>query len=258
MRRINLWAQKADRPMYIFSVSNLRMIWGCFALFLSLFGSTAAATNLSTVVYAGKEFYLPIPAGYCAIPKNDPQGHPYYEIQEQLSDGARWVALIFSNCAEWAKRQRDPSYRIRHIGNFSFIKVKKQAYLFPPFRTRAEYIQSLVAEQIPKDPATGKDWEQSTNEKLRKLILETESPTGLSSLNIGIVHTNMDAVFYGVTATVHYPDENVRVIGIGAVTLLNRAAIVINLSNDYSRDHGVLKLLETQKQNVAALIAANI
>ena len=238
----------------------MRAMKGSIAIFL-LVGSQIGfgqPSNSASRSFAGVDVILPIPKGYCLIERDDPLGALHYQLQDDGNQGRNIVAVLFADCAEWARKKTDNSYRVRKRGSYLFILPKGEEKLLPLTYTRQKLVQGLVESEMSKQTfSSSKMRDEITkyvDDKLKSARIQV--PTLASELNMGIIGISDYAVFMGVAMKVNYPNESSRITSVAAITAVNRVLISMNLYADYS-DTIFDVSLASQKLNIAALIAAN-
>lgn len=229
-------------------------------LFLALavsFAIQASGQTAVTANFAGVEVALVIPAGYCAIDRADEIGQQYYQLQEHGNSGRNKVAILFSDCNEWAKRKANPSYLLRRHGNYLFQLTRGQEMLLPVEMTRAnlvkiyaDYELKNAGSNVARDGLT-----KHLNEKLKSAAVP--APEFAGSVNLGMIDQNADAAFMGLGATLIYPSGPYRFVGVTAATTTRRVPITLNLYNSAEGGNPFNDLLIQQKKIIRAVIAQN-
>jgi hypothetical protein len=208
--------------------------------------------------FGGQPINLVIPSGYCVIGRNHPIGKLEYELQDHGNKGKSVVATLFADCKEWATRQVNPSYRIRHHGNYLFQMTKGQEWLVPSILTRKDMVDAMLAHEL-SSAGLGKTATQDAISKYMKdkLATSNQKTPESSNLNLGIIDSTDQAVFVGSQITLKYPTESPRVAGVMAMMLVSRVFVNLNLYADGVGISTFATLLAQQKKNAVALGAAN-
>lgn len=221
-----------------------------------LFATQAGiAQTIYEAQYAGQPIKLVIPKGYCVIPRNDPLGELHYELQEQGNKDRNMVAVLFSDCAEWSRRQADNSYLLRRHGNYLFQLTKANEALLPSGTTRSDLVKVYVdyeARAIGVERAA--DVVKHLSAKLKGSSL---APAFSSPLNLGLIDFNSDAAFFGSGMTFTYPTGPVRTVGVTAATTARRVPLTINLYSSSPAADPFGPMLAAQKDLVRRVIDAN-
>ncbi len=211
--------------------------------------------------FAGRQVRLAIPAGYCLMGRDNPQGRLYYELQEKGNQGINVVAAMFADCKEWKIRQEDPSHRIRRHGSYLFQLIDGKETLAP--YSRENFLQEIVTQES-KDQGLGlglgsRAYKEELSLRLNRKLKEADIPTASSvaQINLGLVAIDGYAAFYGFGVTVNYIRESPRINSIVASTIVNGVPVTINLYDDYSSGGMFGRLLNEQKRNAESLVKAN-
>lgn len=213
------------------------------------------AQSFVEVQFAEASVRLIIPKGYCPISRTDPLGALHYQLQEQGNAGRNSVALLFSDCAEWASRKADPSYLLQRHGNYLFQLTNGRESLLPAGTTRAELIKVYTDHELKDSGGQAARIQTYLQEKLASVEI---APVFKGQMNIGMIDRDANAVFMGTGATIEYPTGTVRVIGVTAATTTRRIPLTLNLYGPIPQSKGPFsELLNQQKALVSNLISAN-
>ena len=235
-----------------------------FTIILALFMGLAcpASAQADTIVsasFGGAEVRLVIPKGYCAIDRTDPLGAIHYKMQDEGNKGKNAVGLLFADCAEWAKRQADNSYLLKHHGSYLFQLTNGQELLLPITATRDDLIKIYVDYELKKAelPIGARDQDLMKILKEKLATSSINGPTLNSPINYGMIDKNTQAVFLGGGMNLQYPEDVVRVNFVTAATLVRRVSLSINLYGPNVVQKPFSDLLVQQKSLVKNLVAAN-
>lgn len=233
-----------------------------YVYLLALFAvgyASAQPAQVVTETYAGVPIRLVIPQGYCAIRRDDPLGALSYQFQEEGNKGSNRVALLFSDCKEWAKRVANNSYRVRNHGSYLFQFVRKQEQLAPESYTLEKYIADGLTNSLKTDGITSESSNAKITEAIKKRLEASTiaAPTFDSPLNLGLIDRNDQALFFGLGMTVKYPNEAPRINGVTAMTLVKQVPVSINIYSDHNPKTSFNKLLMQQREVVRKFFDAN-
>lgn len=225
--------------------------------FWLLVGLQAAGQTFVRAPFGDAVVSLVIPKGYCVISRDDVLGRLHYKLQEEGNSGRNKVAILFSDCGEWAKRKADNSYLLRHHGNYLFQLTGGNELLLPTDATRVDLIEVYTNAEI-KNSGSNIVRDGITEHLKEKLkAARVPGPSVVGSVNLGMIDRNSEAAFIGVGATLMYPSGPVRFVGVSAATTTRRTPVTINLYGTPETGNPFGKLLAQQKKLVSAFIAAN-
>jgi hypothetical protein len=220
-----------------------------------LFSPPSHSQSFTESKFGPASIRLVIPKGYCKINRDDPLGALHYQLQERGNAGKNAVAILFSDCAEWAKRKADPAYVLQRHGNYLFQLTNGEEALLPPRITRADVIKIYTDYELKRDPATAGRLRDHLQEKLAGLEF---APNFKGHMNHGMIDADAVAVYLGTGSTLEYPTGTVRVVGVTAATTTRQIPVTLNLYGPVVQSKSPFgELLVQQKALVRSFIAAN-
>ena len=198
--------------------------------------------------FAGVNLVLPIPPGYCEIPRSG-DGLFFYKLQEHSNTGNNVVAMLFADCKEWKLREADRNYRLRRHGSYLMQLSNGAQQLAPAGYTRAQYIGEVSGMKFDAD-----DLRRGVNEKVDTSGIDSGK---LNSLSIRPLAFDASGAYLVGVTEVQFPTGKAMVgMAVGA-TLVKGVPISINIYHDYQGTPSLLAMVEEQKQNLARLDRAN-
>jgi len=208
----------------------------------------APAPDKHYTSFAGVNLVLPIPAGYCEIPRSG-EGLLFHKLQDHNNTGTNVVAMLFANCKEWKLRAADPNYRLRRHGSYLLQLTEGAQQLAPREYTRARYIGELSGMKFDME-----ELRKGINQKVDTSGLDTGK---LNTLSIRPIAFDARGAYLMGVSEVQFPSGKTMVaVAVGA-TLVKGAPISINLYGDYKDTASLLAMVEEQKRNLARLDQAN-
>jgi hypothetical protein len=222
-----------------------------------LLACNAFAQSTAKATFSSVELSLPIPPGYCVIPREDPLGAAHYKLQEDRNSGQNKVAVLFANCSEWERRLQDHTFLQQH-GSYLLQLTQGQERLLPATLGRAEVIQVYVEHELKNNvnPAErGRDLADRVRARL--VASEKNAPTLQGSVNVGMIDKSAHAVFLGLGMSFEHQGELHRVVGVVAATSVRRVLVAINLYGPATGQAPFGDLLVQQKELTKQLVELN-
>jgi hypothetical protein len=198
--------------------------------------------------FAGINPALPIPPGYCVIPRTG-QGAPFYQLQDHSNAGVNVVAALFADCKEWKLRESDPNYRLHRHGSYLFQLSGGAQQLAPSDYTRARYIAEVTGLKFDAE-----ELRKGVNQKVDTSGIDTGK---MDSLSIRPIAFDRTAAYLIGASKVKFPSGEVMVAMVVGATLVKGVPVSMNLYRDYENTAGLLAAVEEHKANMARLDKAN-
>ncbi len=224
---------------------------------VALCASTVAvfAQTLTSAKFADTTVNLVIPKGHCVIPRDDELGALHYKLQEDGNQGQNKVAILFTDCREWAQRRKNPSLLLQHHGNYLFQLTQGQERLLSATVTRADLVKKYVDYEL-KSMGSG---HSEISEHIRQKLANSSVVSGTlqGNLNLGLIDTDERGAYMGAGGTFAYEGKPVRFVGVVGATTTRSVPITVNLYGPPGKGNPFRELLAQQKETVRQLIAAN-
>ena len=198
--------------------------------------------------FAGVNLVLPIPAGYCEIPRAG-DGLLFYKLQDHANAGSNVVAMLFADCKEWKQRLLDPNYRLRRHGSYLMQLSEGAQQLAPAGYTRARHIGEISGLKFDAD-----DLRKGVNQKVDTSGIDTGK---LNSLSIRPIAFDANGAYLVGVSEVQFPTGKAKVAMAVGATLVKGVPISLNLYFDYEGTPSLMAMVERQKQHLARLDQAN-
>ena len=199
--------------------------------------------SAAPVTAAGVVLELPPPPEMCLLDVAHPVDKTLFQRVVVATRGSSEVLAAFAECAE-LKRLRAGTEDVSHWGQY--LRPTPPGAAPRVTASRAVFVRG-VADGLTKLTFA------SSLEKASKQL--AEGGVKMGSVPLGLLHSDSDAVFFGLFA--YYGDVEVPSTLVTAMTVVKQVPVSINLYAPGASPQSAAQLLTQQKANLQALLRAN-
>lgn len=232
------------------------LFFGLIGCALSTY-ATQPSQKAFPFTFANVQLILPIPMGFCTIPKDTDTGKPYYDMQDAIQKtSGNVVAVLFADCKEWEIRKKDNNYRLHRSGSYLFPLTGEQELGLPESMDRTAYIEGIAKHIQPAALYV-------TKEKLNKNMDAAlkgkpyKTPRISSPFELSTVGKDANAAYFGSVTSYKNVNEEYQVAMIIFSTAVRRVPVSVNLYADDSGKPGLDRMLRIQTELAATLQKLN-
>jgi hypothetical protein len=208
----------------------------CLVFFLSL-----ADARASQIDVGGAKVAFAPPKGYCELDRKNAQDAAYMDAMAGAMGSEVRILATFAACDQLAVWRKGLLTFFRDYGFLTVARSDERRQL----SEGRPAIMRALARQLRKADA-----EAAPDEPQPREFGRTD--------HLGVLHSDDDAVYYGLVTEVATPEGRVReAVELGAMTLIKGRLVSYLLYGEFAGRPSVDALLGQQRTNMDRLIAAN-
>ena len=207
----------------------------CLVFFLSLADARASQIDVG----GAKVAFVP-PQGYCELDRKNAADAEYLDAMAGAMGSEVRILAAFADCDQLIVWRKGLLTFLRDYGFLTVARSDERRQL----SEGRPVIMRALAHQLRKADA------EATPDKSQRELGRTD--------HLGVLHSDDDAVYYGLVTEVATPEGRVRKsVELGAMTLIKGKLVSYLLYGEFAGRKSVDALLGRQRTNMDRLIAAN-
>ena len=210
--------------------------FACLGFVLSLTPARAGQVDIG-----GAKIAFTPPAGYCELDRKHVQDAAYMEAMAGAMGSEVRILATFAACDQLKVWRKGLLTFFRDYGFLTIARADERRLL----TEGRPVIMRALAREMRKADAAADDG-------------EPQSPVFGRTDHLGVLHSDDQAVYYGLVTEVATPEGRVReAVELGAMTLIKGKLVSYLLYGEFSGRPSVEAMLVRQRTNMDRLIAAN-
>lgn len=228
-------------------MQNFRLTVAICGLLIALIVSTETSKAAQVAVGDARIAFAP-PQGYCELDRREPLDAGFMDAMGKAMGAGIHVLSAFADCTQLSIWRRG---LLSHLDDYGFFTTTADAETRTFRAPRAAVIRAVTRQLSDLDLHAEADAVRRRSAGATTARLGDTRP-------LGVLHTDADAVYYGMVAQVTTAEGRAReALQIGATTLIKGKLVSYLLYGEFRGPPSVETLLARQRTNMDRLIAAN-
>lgn len=230
--------------------SRLRLL--ASALALGILSSTAYAQSPTapvTVDIEGRTIRLVVPAGHCALDRNQERDRQVLDLTARAI-GQNDLLLYTTDCRTLTEMR---AFRVNVLSDFSQVQITKALRTVDLAGQEPRSIQ-----QVCNELRTNNDLAKRVDQEIKDRIRDLQQNIAINETrSLGVLGEDTTACYSGALINVSDSNGTRLVIGIYAITVLNGRMVFLYRFNSSPTEGVLQRLLDLQRTSVRDHLAAN-